>query len=95
MKTLIAAAGALALSTGAAFAQSAVVQEDGVEAYGPDGVTMSYEEVYSPSDGTNYQFQPGGGSTAPGFYPQNATEAQDWTTNMGAGTSRTSNANSG
>lgn len=94
MKTVIAAAGALALSTGAAFAQSAMIQENGVEAYAPDGA-MTYEEVYSPSDGTNYQFQPGGGSTAPGFYPQNGSEAQDWTTNMGAGTSRTSNANSG
>jgi hypothetical protein len=49
----------------------------------------------SPSDGGNYQIQPDGGSTAPGFYPQNALEAQDWTTNMGAGASRTSNANSG
>ncbi|MFC3693630.1 hypothetical protein ACFOWB_15520 [Chenggangzhangella methanolivorans] len=97
MRTLIAAAGVLALSTGAAFAQSAVIQEQGAYGYAPDGETVaSYDEVYSPSQGTNYEFHDDGYVTpAPGFSGQNTSEALDSTPNMGAGTSRSSNANSG
>jgi len=92
MKTMIAAAGVLALTTGAALAQPTMMR-DGADMQ-TEGVT-TYQEVYSPSESTNYQFHGGGTSTAPGFYPQNDTQARDWTPNMGAGTTKSSNANAG
>lgn len=95
MKTLIAAASVLALSTGAAFAQSSLQSERSMGMMTEGEGAATYSEVYSPSEGTAYEFHGDGMSPAPGFYPQNATEAQDWTPNMGAGTTRSSNANSG
>lgn len=99
MKTMIIAAGALALTSTAAFAQSAyqpgysepmIQSEPGVE---PAGATPGY---VSPSANTAYPAVDDGLHTpAAGFSAQSATEAGASTPNMGAGTSRSNAANSG
>ena len=91
-RLLTAAAAALALTATAASADPYGEADD--MAY-VDQSDMSGPVYDSPSEGTSYQFQPGGWSTAPGFYAQNETEAMERTPNLGAGTSRSSSANNG
>lgn len=91
MKSLIAAASVLALSASAAFAQPLSAQMD----RGYEAPQSSSEPLFGErSAHTNYQAVDAG-SVAPGFAPQNDTWANDATPNLGAGTSRTSNANNG
>jgi hypothetical protein len=91
MKSLIAAAGVLALSASAAFAQPLSAQMDdgyatpqayGEPAFGERSLPTDYQAVDA-------------GSVAPGFSPQNDDFASDVTPNLGAGVSRTSDANQG
>lgn len=86
MKTLIiATAGALALTSTAAFAQSAYV-------YGDDRVVIESEAPRAGYAGESIYYSP---SPAQGLSPQADTEAKASTPNMGAGTSRSNAANNG
>lgn len=91
MRIFIAAAGVAALTATAAVAEPSYVYD---KSYAPAGAET--EVFYSPSAGTSYEFHDDGyGAPAPGFSGQNTSQALDRTPNMGAGTSRSSNANSG
>ncbi|MGA0533341.1 hypothetical protein [Hansschlegelia sp. KR7-227] len=102
MKTLIAVAGALALTASVAQAETmyrttepAPVRMDAMGAAAPSSAGYSPSASYyeSPSAGTAHPAL--GESPAAGFEYQNSTEARDRTPNIGAGTSRSSDANNG
>jgi hypothetical protein len=95
MKSLIIAAGVLALSGAAAIAQPLAAQVDDGYAAAPVGVETYGKPAFGErSLPTSYQAIDAG-SVAPGFGAQNDTQAKDVTPNMGAGTSQSSNANNG